>query len=368
MSLQDLALAQTDDFAIRHEGKVHSGKVRSVYWLNSKDSERIAEEKNYPVFGGNDLGVMIISDRISAFDCNWKGKDGLEGIPGKGAALNAVSKYWFDSFDKAGLAGNHILDSPHPLVWIVQKAKPVMVEGIARQYITGSMWRDYEKGVREFGGISLPDGLKKNQRLTDLLITPSTKGILKGIPGVPEKDDVNVTRQQIIDNFEAFGLKDIKDVEQYEALLKDGCALAEKRLAKTGQIFVDTKFEFGYVPTPDGGTKMIYIDEILTPDSSRFWDAQAYNDGGRVVENSKEGFRNFLLTNPSLERNVLLDKQRMPERKVMAAGYKVPVKDMMQVADTYKNIVETIMGSPVPTVENARQEITDTLANYGVMK
>jgi len=133
----------------------------------------------------------VISDRISAFECNWKG-DGLEGVPGKGAALNAISKHWFDSFDNAGLARNHVLDSPHPLAWIVQRASPVKAEAIARQYITGSMWRGYAEGEREICGISIPDGLEKDQRLDELLITPSTKDIIRGVPGVPEKDDVNI--------------------------------------------------------------------------------------------------------------------------------------------------------------------------------
>lgn len=148
---------------------------------------------------------MVISDRISAFDCIWTGEGAMRGVPGKGAALNAISNHWFKLFKEQGLADSHILDIPHPLVWIVQKARPVMIEAIARQYITGSMWRSYQKGEREFCGIEIPDGLQKDQKLPELLITPSSKGILKGIPGVPEADDVNVTRKNIEDSFPAFG-------------------------------------------------------------------------------------------------------------------------------------------------------------------
>merc|ERR1712072_1007977 len=119
-----------------------------------------------------------------------------------------------------GLADSHILDVPHPLVWIVQKARPVMIEAIARQYITGSMWRDYGKGNREFCGIKIPDDLKKDQKLADLLITPSTKGILKGIPGVPEIDDVNISRSDIENNFQAFNFSSPDDIAKYEKLLK----------------------------------------------------------------------------------------------------------------------------------------------------
>ena len=88
------------------------------------------------------------------------------GVPGKGAALNAISNHWFTLFKQQGLADSHILDIPHPFVWIVQKAKPVMIEAICRQYITGSMWRAYDKGEREFSGIQLEDGLSQDCKLT----------------------------------------------------------------------------------------------------------------------------------------------------------------------------------------------------------
>ena len=266
MALKDLAITKTHDLPIRHTGDVHNGKVRSVYWLNGEDSKRLGEE--YGTKNPN-LGVMVISDRISAYECLWKSEGGLEGIPGKGAALNAISKHWFDRFEENGLAGNHILSSPHPLVWLVEKADPLMVEAIARQYITGSMWRDYNnKGIREFGGIVLPEGLERNQKLDNLLITPSTKGIIRGLEGIPEIDDVNITRQQIIDNYQAFGFNSQEDVEKYENLLREGFGLISGELEKMGKIFVDTKFEFGYV-TSTNGSEMIYMDEIGTPDSSR---------------------------------------------------------------------------------------------------
>lgn len=93
--------------------------------------------------------------------------------------LQAISTHWFKLFKEKGLASSHILEVPHPLVWIVQRARPVLIEAIARQYITGSMWRAYTKGERNFCGIDLPDGLQKDSKLDKLLVTPSTKGILK---------------------------------------------------------------------------------------------------------------------------------------------------------------------------------------------
>merc|ERR1719499_436590 len=151
-------------------------------------------------------------------------------MPNKGAALNAISNHWFKLFKEKGLAASHILDVPHPLVWIVQKARPVMIEAIARQYITGSMWRDYSKGKREICGLKVPDGLKNNQKLEQLLLTPSTKGILKGIPGVPEVDDVNITRSDIEKNFKAFNFTSLEHIDDYEKLLTEGYEVISEAL------------------------------------------------------------------------------------------------------------------------------------------
>ena len=257
MSLANKVLASNNDLPIRTNQPVHSGKVRSVYWLTEADSRRLIADKGYDVAADAPLAIMVISDRISAFECIWHGEDGMNGIPGKGAALNAISSHWFKLFREQGLADSHILDIPHPLVWIVQKAKPVMIEAICRQYITGSMWRAYEKGERNFCGIELPDGLQKDQRLPELLITPSTKGILEGIPGVPEVDDVNVSRSDIENNYASFKFKTKADIDVYEKLLGEGFDVISHELAKIGQIFIDTKFEFGYVTDKQGVEKLI---------------------------------------------------------------------------------------------------------------
>lgn len=366
MSLAHLAIAKTDDLPIQHEGKVHSGKVRSVYWLGEDASKRIIQERGYDVTPGTELGVMVISDRISAYEIIWQGEEGLQGVPGKGASLNASALHWFEEFEKAGLAGNHILESPHPLVWIVQKASPVMVEAIARQYITGSMWRDYAKGERSICGINLPDGLENGQRLDELLITPSTKGIITGIAGVPEKDDVNVTREQIVANYEAFAFRKTEDVAQYERLLAEGFKIISEQAQQAGQLLVDTKFEFGYIPNASGeGYSMIYIDEVGTPDSSRYWDAEAYAEG-RIVENSKEMFRKFLCDSVP-EADVLLNKERMDERTLLGESFKVPVEDLMAVSEVYTSTAERLIGKPVPKVGNAREEILEALAAFGIV-
>ena len=361
MTLENLAITKTNDLPINHVGKVHNGKVRSVYWLNEKNSERIGDKYGVQ---NSQLGIMVISDRISAYECLWQSEGGLKGIPGKGASLNAISKYWFNRFEKEGLAKNHILDSPHPLVWIVQKAEPIMVEAIARQYITGSMWRAYEKGERNFCGIGLPDDLKKNQKLNNLLITPSTKGIMVGIQGIPEEDDTNITKQQIKDNYQKFGFKLIEDVDKYETLLTEGFNLISKELDSKGKIFVDTKFEFGYL-NKNGQPEMRYIDEIGTPDSSRYWDKTLY-ENGKAKEESKELFREKLL-NSVPDSDVLTNKKRMDERIELAKVHRLFDSDMIEVSDLYVKLSEQITGDKLPNIKDARTEILDSLSGYGII-
>ena len=361
MSLADKVLSVNNDLPIRTNLPVHSGKVRSVYWLTEEDSRRLIEENNYDVAPDSPLAIMVISDRISAFECIWKGEGNMQGVPGKGAALNAISNHWFKLFRENNLADSHILDIPHPLVWIVQKAKPVMIEAICRQYITGSMWRSYVKGERNFCGIELPDGLEKDQKLPELLITPSTKGILKGIPGVPEVDDVNISRSDIENNHADFKFNSLEDINLYEELLQQGFDVISDELAKLDQIFVDTKFEFGYVKDAAGNDKLIYMDEVGTPDSSRIWDGEQYR-GGSVVENSKEVFRQLLL-NHFEDSDILLDKNRMDERYALAKDNELPESMMMEVSNTYVSLAEKITGQPLPLSSNPKAEIIDILSS-----
>ena len=366
MSLANKVLASNNDLPIRSDQPVHSGKVRSVYWLTESDSRRLIAEKNYDVAPDAPLAIMVISDRISAFECIWRGEGDMRGVPGKGAALNAISNHWFKLFREQGLADSHILDVPHPLVWIVQRAKPVMIEAICRQYITGSMWRSYAKGERDFCGIQLEDGLERDQKLAELLITPSTKGILTGIPGVPEVDDVNISRAHIENNAAAFKFNNKDDINEYEKLLREGFGVISSELANLDQVFVDTKFEFGYVTDKQGNEKLIYMDEVGTPDSSRIWDGSNYRDG-KVVENSKEGFRQLLLAHFP-EPDILLDKNRMDERNALAKNNELPESVMMQVSDTYVSLAEKITGQPLIISDNPKAEIIAILnEDYGLV-
>ena len=362
MSLYDKALVKTDDLPIKHAGEIHSGKVRSVYWLTAEDNTRLC---NHYGLENEELAVMVISDRISAYECIWQSEGGLKGIPGKGAALNAITHYWFTRFKEEGLAGNHIVDVPHPLVWVVRKARPVMVEAIARQYITGSMWRGYEKGEREICGITLPEGLKKNQKLDELLITPSTKGIISGVDGIPEIDDVNITRDQILNNLPVFNFRNADDVTTYERLLSEGFNLISRELDKIGKVFVDTKFEFGFIGEGENA-QMIYIDEIGTPDSSRYWDKALY-EKGEIREDSKEFFREMLQANVP-DKDVLLNKNRMDERKALADTFRLKDEQMMEVSSLYVGLAEQITGKKLPLSESPRAEIIEALTGLSLIK
>jgi phosphoribosylaminoimidazole-succinocarboxamide synthase len=359
-------LAVNDQLPIKTSEPVHSGKVRSVYWLSPEESARLIDSRGYDVAPGSQLAVMVVSDRLSAFDCIWRASDGLDGVPGKGAALNAISGFWFQQFQAHGLARSHILEAPHPLVWIVQRARPVRIEAIARQYMTGSMWRAYAAGTRDFCGIALADGLKKDGRLPELLMTPSSKGILIGIPGVPEADDVNISQQVIAQQWQALGFERADDVARYQQLLATGFHVISDHLANIGQLFVDTKFEFGYVSNASGASELIYMDEVGTPDSSRIWSAADYLDG-RTVERSKEGFRQELLRTVP-DPDVLLNKDRMDERQTLAREFCLPAEVFLEVAKTYQSIAEDILGAPLQVPEDPEAEIIDVLdADFGLI-
>ncbi|MDA9942152.1 phosphoribosylaminoimidazolesuccinocarboxamide synthase, partial [Luminiphilus sp.] len=277
------------------------------------------------------------------------------------------SQFWFSEFKQAGLARSHILEVPHPLVWIVQRAKPVLVEAIARRFITGSMWRAYERGERIFCGIALPDGLHRDQRLIETLLTPSTKGVMRGLVGVPEADDANVSKAQLLDHWQAFGFQSKSDVNHYERLLKQGVELIADRLNPLDLMLVDTKFEFGYARDEQGQETLIYMDEVGTPDSSRIWDGVAYR-AGRVVENSKEEFRQALLHHVN-DPDLLLDHRRFAERQRLAESHALPAGMLRSLSEIYLSLAERIIGAPVEVPEQPLESIMAVLGDgFGIAK
>jgi phosphoribosylaminoimidazole-succinocarboxamide synthase len=208
-------------------------------------------------YSKNGVRTLIASDRLSAFDVV------LCTIPFKGQVLNQLAAYWFQ--ETQDIAPNHVLDVPDPNVTRAVECQPLAVEMIMRGYLTGvtstSIWRNYEKGERVFGGVKLPDGLKKNTRLPEALLTPTTKAEKGG-------HDENITREGLIER----GILDAKTFDQLAAMCRQMFAFGQKRAAERGLILVDTKYELGR--SPDG--RIVFIDEIHTPDSSRYWHADDY--------------------------------------------------------------------------------------------
>jgi phosphoribosylaminoimidazole-succinocarboxamide synthase len=247
------------DFTFPGQTNVYHGKVRDVYSI------------------GSDLLVMVASDRISAFDVVLP-----RGIPFKGQVLNQIASRFLDA--TADIVPNWKIASPDPMVTIGKLCEPYPVEMIIRGYLTGSSWRTYKAGAREICGVPVPDGMKEHQRFPQPIITPTTKAT--------EGHDEDITREEII----ATGLIPEKEYQQLEkytlALFERGTQMASEK----GLILVDTKYEFG---RRDG--KIYLIDEIHTPDSSRYFYMDGYETrlakGEQQKQLSKEFVREWLMEN-----------------------------------------------------------------------
>ncbi|HEY4186060.1 MAG TPA: phosphoribosylaminoimidazolesuccinocarboxamide synthase [Polyangia bacterium] len=219
-------------------GEKYEGKVRDCYMKNGRR-------------------VIIVTDRLSAFDVV------LGTIPFKGQVLNQMAAYWFEA--TAGLVPNHVLEIPDPQVMVGVECQLLPVEFVMRSYLTGvtstSIWSHYKAGARQFCGHQLPEGMKKNQRLERALLTPSTKAE-KG------DHDKSVSRAEIL----AMGALGAAEFDEAAEMCARLFAFGQAEAAKRGLILVDTKYEVGR--RPDG--KLCFIDEIHTPDSSRYWYADDY--------------------------------------------------------------------------------------------
>ena len=360
-STAQVVMSVSDDLPIPVARPVHSGKVRSLYCLKPEDSQRLIRERAYPVPAHSDLALMVISDRLSAFDCLWHAES-LSGVPGKGAALNAIASHWFQRFRDAGLAPHHLLDMPHPMLWVVRRGRPLMIEAIARRYLTGSLWRAYERGERVVGGVALPEGLTRFQRLPELLFTPSTKGVVRGVPGLAEADDHPVASAVLHRHWAAFGFREADDVTRCEEALRRGFKLIEGALEARGDLLVDSKFEFAIAPGL-AGDELMYMDEVGTPDSSRVW-RRADWERGQPREQSKEQFRGALLDwigDPAL----LLDGRRMAERVRFAKTRAVPDDFFTALGATYRQQAREITGREIEVPDDPRASVLDTLREFG---
>ncbi|MDY5656462.1 MAG: phosphoribosylaminoimidazolesuccinocarboxamide synthase [Prevotella sp.] len=264
------ALTQTD-FHFEGQKSVYHGKVRDVYNIN------------------DDLMVMVATDRISAFDVILP-----KGIPFKGQVLNQIAAKFLDA--TADICPNWKLATPDPMVTVGLKCEGFRVEMIIRSILTGSAWREYQKGCREICGVRLPEGMKENERFPEPIITPTTKA--------DEGHDLNISKEEII----AQGIVSKEDYEVMEDYTRKLFARGQEIAQRQGLILVDTKYEFG---KKDG--KVYLIDEIHTPDSSRYFYAEGYEEklakGEPQKQLSKEFVRQWLI-----EHNFMNEPgQVMPE-------------------------------------------------------
>ena len=245
------------EFNFEGQKSVYHGKVRDVYNIN------------------DDILVMVASDRISAFDVILP-----KGIPFKGQVLNQIAAKMLDA--TSDICPNWKLATPDPQVTVGLACEGFRVEMIIRGYLTGSAWRDYKKGVREICGVKLPEGMRENERFLEPIITPTTKA--------DEGHDMNISKEEII----AQGLVSAEDYAVMEDYTRKLFARGQEIAAKQGLILVDTKYEFG---KRDG--KVYLIDEIHTPDSSRYFYADGYEEkfekGEPQKQLSKEFVRQWLI-------------------------------------------------------------------------
>ena len=264
------ALTRTD-FNFPGQISVYHGKVRDVYNIN------------------DDIMVMVATDRISAFDVVLP-----KGIPFKGQVLNQIAAKFLDA--SKNVVPNWKLATPDPMVTVGLKCEGFRVEMIIRGYLTGSAWREYKAGNREICGVKLPDGMRENEKFPRPIITPTTKA--------DEGHDENISKEEII----AQGIVSKEDYEIMEQYTYELFNLGTEIAAEKGLILVDTKYEFG---KRDG--KLYLIDEIHTPDSSRYFYADGYEErlakGEPQRQLSKEFVRQWLI-----EHNFMNQPgQTMPE-------------------------------------------------------
>ena len=285
------ALIKTD-YNFPGQTGVYRGKTRDCYYV------------------GDDLMVMIASDRISAFDVVLP-----KGIPFKGQVLNQIAAKFLDA--TTDICPNWKLACPDPQVTIGVKCEGFKVEMIIRGILTGSAWRDYKNGCREICGVKLPEGMRENERFPEPIITPTTKA--------DEGHDLNISKEEII----AQGIVSKEDYEIMEDYTRKLFARGQEIAAKQGLILVDTKYEFG---KHDG--KVYLIDEVHTPDSSRYFYAEGYEEkfekGEPQKQLSKEFVRQWLIDHNFMNR----EGDVMPE---ITDAYAESVSD--RYIELYENII-----------------------------
>jgi len=287
------------------------------------------------IYAQKDKIILITTDRLTGFDRL------LACIPFKGQVLNQVSAFWFDQ--TKDIIQNHVISIPDPNVVIGKRCKPVLVEGVVRGYLTGvtdtSIWTRYQKGERSFGGTILPDGMKKNTKLPEPIFDPTTK---------EDTHDRTLTRDEMVS--EGFITTELfAEVEKSSlALFKRGQEISLQK----GLILVDCKYEFGL--TPDG--EIMLIDEIHTPDSSRYWQADSYKDRINQGLEPQNFDKEFL-------RLWFKDNSDPYKDKIMP---RAPVELVAELSRRYIQIFEQITGKPFEHdfSQSTIERITNNLEKY----
>jgi phosphoribosylaminoimidazole-succinocarboxamide synthase len=283
----------------------------------------------------DDKRVIIVTDRLSAFDRI------ITLIPFKGQVLNQMATFWFDQ--TKDIVQNHVIEVPDPNVVIGRECKALSMEMVVRGYVTGvtttSIWYNYEKGVRDFCGNKLPDGMKKNQKLDHPILTPSTKAEHGG-------HDESVSGEEIVKR----GILSQKDYDYIADVALRLFDRGVKIAAKQGIILVDTKYEFGL----DSDGKITLIDEIHTPDSSRFWFADEYEKRFEMGEEQKKIDKEYL-------REWLAERGFRGEGEVPA----IPDDVKVETARRYIEAFELITGQTFKAeVGDTEARIKNNLAKY----
>lgn len=241
------------DFNFSGQTKVYHGKVREVYTIN------------------NDLLVMIVSDRISAFDVVMP-----KGIPYKGQVLNQIAAKFLDA--TSDIVPNWKIAMPDPMVTIGKYCEPFKVEMVIRGYLSGHAWREYKSGKRVICGVSMPDGMKENDKFPTPLLTPTTKADVG--------HDEDISREEIL----AQGLVSEADYVLLEKYTREVFQRGTDIAADMDLILVDTKYEFG----KDKDGTIVLIDEIHTPDSSRYFYKSGYQKRQDADESQKQLSKEFV--------------------------------------------------------------------------
>lgn len=298
--------------------EVHTDALQLLHRGKVRDSFRIDDGRR----------LLVVTDRISAFDLKLS-----PDVPGKGAVLNTLSAWWFERTKH--IVSNHCLSLPDEQAMLVREATPLKLEVVVRGYAAGSLWRAYEAGRRDYAGVMLPEGLRKHDRLPAAVLTPTTK----------EASDREISRDEALE----LGLLTESQYDRIQQIALKLYAEGARTAEAQGLLLADTKYEFGLA-----GDELILIDEIHTPDSSRYWDAADYaRDQSNVESFDKDVVRRWMLANKD------------------GGGFRttLPAEIVAETAVRYRTLFHKLTGSEAPIARaDALSELMKHLAAANLLR